>query len=511
MALNDTLSIDIARRGTIHIPAKQADHGYDIICTILQNGENIVDASTDTATFREQKPDGTAYYGDATVNSDNTVTIHVDDDGQMLAAAGFAIVDLSIETGGVVKSTQNFVLDIQAAPGGSALESSSVFANLQHMYNTLAGLWGQAPAIGESVAKTAVASFSDGADGYALKDLTAYIEPVQDLSNGDPSPTNICPITGWTAAKVTRTGLNLVGDGNIVDGEGYNANGETEINAARFRTEKIKCEGENYITVGWTNGDVSANAIRVIWDKNGNVINRAVPATASVGGRRYYSTDISTFTGACYIAFAFYADGGALAQENATEVMVNFGNTPLTYEAGDVDSISIDWTDEAGTVYGGTLDVTTGKLTVERAMVDLGTLTWSKVGNSNYRTFNARLTGVLYNSSVPTIISEIYKSECNGTALASDDKYIWCDSTNHIAIKDTSKASMTATEFKASMSGVLLVYKLITPVVYDLTPTEVTTLLGTNNVWADTGDVSVDYVADTKTYIDNAIAAAINA
>jgi len=200
-----------------------------------------------------------------------------------------------------------------------------------------------------------------------------------------------------------------------------------------------------------------------------------------------------------------------LAQENATEVMVNFGNTPLTYEAGDVDSISIDWTDEAGTVYGGTLDVTTGKLTVERAMVDLGTLTWSKVGNSNYRTFNARLTGVLYNSSVPTIISEIYKSECNGTALASDDKYIWCDSTNHIAIKDTSKASMTATEFKASMSGVLLVYKLITPVVYDLTPTEVTTLLGTNNVWADTGDVSVDYVADTKTYIDNAIAAAINA
>ena len=38
---------------------------------------------------------------------------------------------------------------------------------------------------------------------------------------------------------------------------------------------------------------------------------------------------------------------------------------------------SIDWTDEAGTVYGGELDVTTGVLTVDRAMVDLGKLSWT--------------------------------------------------------------------------------------------------------------------------------------
>jgi hypothetical protein len=42
---------------------------------------------------------------------------------------------------------------------------------------------------------------------------------------------------------------------------------------------------------------------------------------------------------------------------------------------------------------------------------------------------------------------------------------------------------------------------LKTPVTYQLTPTEVTLLLGYNNVWADTGDTTVTYRADTKLYI----------
>ena len=52
------------------------------------------------------------------------------------------------------------------------------------------------------------------------------------------------------------------------------------------------------------------------------------------------------------------------------------------------------------------------------------------------------------------------------------------------------------------MSGVQLVYELATPQTYQLTPQEVKTLLGTNNVWTDIGNVSVTYVADTKLYIE---------
>ena len=71
---------------------------------------------------------------------------------------------------------------------------------------------------------------------------------------------------------------------------------------------------------------------------------------------------------------------------------------------------------------------------------------------------------------------------------------------------------MTAAEFKAAMSGVQLAYILKTPNEITITPAQIAAIAGqTNNVWADAGDVSVEYAADLKTYIDSKIAAAVAA
>lgn len=56
-----------------------------------------------------------------------------------------------------------------------------------------------------------VVSFSTGLT-LPLKEVTVGIEPVQS-GTGDPSPNNIRPITGWTGAKISRTGKNLIPDG----------------------------------------------------------------------------------------------------------------------------------------------------------------------------------------------------------------------------------------------------------------------------------------------------------
>ena len=53
----------------------------------------------------------------------------------------------------------------------------------------------------KTVGPAAIASFSDGAQDAPLKSLVFNIEPVQSGS-GDPSPTNIRPISGWTQVKV---------------------------------------------------------------------------------------------------------------------------------------------------------------------------------------------------------------------------------------------------------------------------------------------------------------------
>jgi hypothetical protein len=64
----------------------------------------------------------------------------------------------------------------------------------------------------------------------------------------------------------------------------------------------------------------------------------------------------------------------------------------------------------------------------------------------------------------------------------------------------------TADDFQSAMDGVQMVYELATPQTYQVTGAEVRTILGGNTIYTDAGDVSVEYIADTKLYIDNKIA-----
>lgn len=67
------------------------------------------------------------------------------------------------------------------------------------------------------------------------------------------------------------------------------------------------------------------------------------------------------------------------------------------------------------------------------------------------------------------------------------DGALAAETVSQIQIKD-SKYS-TADSFKAAVSGVQFCYPLATPIIYQLPQTMVKSMIGTNNVWADTGDV----------------------
>lgn len=145
----------------------------------------------------------------------------------------------------------------------------------------------------------------------------------------------------------------------------------------------------------------------------------------------------------------------------------------------------VTWS-EAGTVYGGTLDVTNGTLTVTMAMVDLGTLTWAYLASS--KIFSTNVSG-----KKPGITGGVVSQYTNGRWWSgwADKDCVWCGNATNtgFVVKDT--AYTDAATFKAAMSGVQFVYELAEPVTYQLTPTEITTLIGENNIWADCGDVSV--------------------
>jgi hypothetical protein len=81
---------------------------------------------------------------------------------------------------------------------------------------------------------------------------------------------------------------------------------------------------------------------------------------------------------------------------------------------------------------------------------------------------------------------------------------------SYLTIPDSESVFATANDFNAyllaqynSNTPVQICYPLATPTTVQLTPTEVTTLLGSNSVWADSGDISVGYKADIFLYAES--------
>lgn len=152
----------------------------------------------------------------------------------------------------------------------------------------------------------------------------------------------------------------------------------------------------------------------------------------------------------------------------------------------------VTWS-EAGTVYGGTLDVINGKLTVTMAMTSVADLSWTYYASGHY--FYATIPSRFLNSQEGTGIGDsyaFYGTLSSGSVSGMPDGYFMFTNNagqKYIYVKDS--RYNTAANFKSAMSAASFLYTVATPASYDITPTEIETPLGQNNVWADCGDVTV--------------------
>lgn len=167
-----------------------------------------------------------------------------------------------------------------------------------------------------------------------------------------------------------------------------------------------------------------------------------------------------------------------------------------TTDAEDGQTYDIAFPTEAGTVYGGTLDVTTGALTVDRVILTKNTADM----NNGEKVPGWRQAGIA------ELIGTGYNNMFNATMNIGTKYNANTRNGNNILFLDPLVYGKTQTEWQALAIDVQIVVSLATPITYQLTPQEVDTLLGVNNVWADTGDTTAEYVADTKKYIDKKLA-----
>ena len=325
---------------------------------------------------------------------------------------------------------------------------------------------------------------------------------------------NICPTTGWTGANVTRMGKNLLNPSILRDGSSWN-----------YFSLKLKPN---------TTYTISAN-----FASNSGLAFYASSDEAYGANTRVYSGHpvMQTTGNGGYLYFQQRRTSGEDSFANYI-AQVEEGSSATTLEPYVGTTIPITFPSEAGTVYGGTLDVTNGVLTVSSAKkVFTGEETLYISRNSAASSYLMLRLGergfVTYNFAYSNMLNRVFSD-----ISTSDFSFIIQNSANYdraqIAFRlnasfDGGNASGTIANYKAELARLYtngtpleVIYNITQPTTYTLTPTEVSTLLGLNNILADCGDVleltyrkkaiseeKIQYLIDAKNTLTKALIAPV--
>ena len=347
----------------------------------------------------------------------------------------------------------------------------------------------KAPAITETTESSAIANFTDGADNMAMYNVVAEINPVQSGS-GDPAPDNIRPISGWTGCNVTRTGKNLA------DFADLSVPTSTD-NSATLGSVSLKAG--TYTLSYSLDTTVTATRNRPWFMLNGSNTYGPDIKTAGRGSWTFTLSSDSTLT------FYWWYHTVSLAC-TVSDFQLEVGTTATTYEPYiTASTVSLSWQNEAGTVYGGTIDVATGLLTVDRAKYTLSGQSGGWNASSSYPgSYYINLRYLLdYEPNTPFLCT-------HAKSVSSSSEYVYgacfCDNSLNFRIMSSDSTLQDWKDYieaqRQNGTPIEICFRLATPQTYQLTPQEVKTLLGTNNVWANTGNVSVTYPTDTKMNIE---------
>ena len=108
------ISVDIWKDKYVHLSTKQMDNARYILITVTDNLiQKKIDLSS-TVNVRIKKPDGKAIFDEATIIEDGRVLVKLTD--QIVAVSGCAEMDLQIQNGDNVISTNIIHLDILSTP-----------------------------------------------------------------------------------------------------------------------------------------------------------------------------------------------------------------------------------------------------------------------------------------------------------------------------------------------------------------------------------------------------------
>ena len=312
---------------------------------------------------------------------------------------------------------------------------------------------------------------------------------------------NICPISGFDSVKVVRTGKNLSSVNELADHGPLWGSDQSPIKAMinSLPVGTYTLSNRYEILEMPSSGKVEHGAIYVTAMINGKQqpVNRYTTVTDSSPslGKVYEEQTVITITeenkGKINHTYT-YCDqtpthtGTGRGRYRVFDIQIELGSTATAYEPYNGIQVELPF---GRTVYGGTIDLTTGKLTVDKASVDLGSLSWSY--GADFCSTESMIQVAKHpasNTDRPNFISSIYVVKALwDDGFSTSDSVITMTGNGQIRIRDSRITDLQS--IATAISGQTLVYELATPEVYTLTPAQLLLLREYNAVWANTGDI----------------------
>lgn len=304
----------------------------------------------------------------------------------------------------------------------------------------------------------------DTIEGLAIHPTT-YIEFIQSGS-GDPSPDNVRPISGWDSVAVQRTGKNIC-PGYKIGAYINNSGVYTDAYLTYRCTELIRVSGGE--TLVEQHGGTAVREACHCYNSEKKWL-----GTADINNRP---------AGTAYIAINYMGD-------DLQWVQVEVGNTATAYEPYQGQTLTATLPE---TIYGGTLDWTKGEMTVTHYKLTFdGVTTGAKLDNTDpgvttyayivaanmprpLEWYSTAYANRLKSVGTNTVIAFGLPTELTGVTGGDDTLTV------------TAKYNAVLKQWYDAGEPLEIVYKLATPYTIQLTPQELSTIEGQNNIWSNAG------------------------
>ena len=548
-------------------PLASGDKNADVFLVHLQDGGKVVSLDGTAVTGKVIRADGQTVPLAGSV-ADGAAKITLDEN--CYAVPGEIKLTVTVSAGDVVQSVLIVTMDVQTSETSIVVDNgvigtlSELLAEIENMRAATQEATDATAAANAAIdaANTALdktAADAQAAIAQAVRDTDAAVTEIREVAtqaappivveadgalvaigdggarpvvrlvssmaavqsgSGEPSPENVRAITGWDSVAVHRTGQNLVSLTDYEVTSGHNASVITAdvidvVTPSSFDYGRIPVllkGGVTYtLVIDWevygreadsTKATRSAYRMR---DVDDSYYQNSVYDNAARRFVRVYKPEADVET----VVLWHPNYGGDLPSSSRSQVMLLVGeytaDTAPTFVPGECAALTAALPE---TVFGGHLDWASGLLTVTHGLIALdGTETWASNGGTQYYTLDelprAGVSAV-YPMCTHYPGGNAYTGSVANGVLVSPTK-IWLRDARF----DSDTAGLKAWFAAQAAAGtpVQIVYQLAEPYTVQIDPQVMSTLRGSNVIWSDCGNTAVAYIADTKIYIDNAVAA----